>query len=249
MDDHCPNCEAEIQVKYKEDGLEEMELKTKHQHKGYLDLENCPECGFNFQPGELALIEDKRTKLPVEPPEGSKIDSFRYSDSILEITVPKEGFSAKVMGPLIFGVLWLTFVAFWTLMAMQGSILFAMFSIPFWTAGVSMIYGVTKAIFESQKIELNGNTLKITKGRLLNSQEEEFPLASIRKIEMKRVSRTKQVTSMSKPASIINRKQKVPTIIFNDGTEETILNYGSEKEKIWITRLLNEYLTHVHGEV
>lgn len=243
MEDFCPNCETQVITKHKE-GLE----FEQHQHQNHLDLENCPECGFNFTTRDLAVIENKhKSKLPTTPPENSKIDSFRYSESVLEITVPREGLSRKVTGPLMFSILWLLFLAFWTSMALQGSIIFALMAIPFWSTGLSMFYGTTKAIFESQKIELNGNNLVLTKGRLLNSKKIEIPLGNIKSIEMKRMSGRGHLTSMARVNRIGSRKFKVPTLTTKDGEVYTLLEYGSDKERIWLTNLLKEYMSGVYG--
>lgn len=245
---HCPNCEIELLTK------EEYEIKYKdkpeptHQHANHLDLENCPECGFNFDTRELILVEDKhKVKLNTTPPKSSKIDSFRYSNSILEIVSPREGLSSKVMGPLSFGVFWLAFVAIWTLFAMGGGILFAAFSIPFWFTGVSMIYSITKTIFEEQKIELNGKTLNIQKTRLLNSKEEEIDLAFIQAIKLEPVSTRGRVSGMANARNVFSKRNKIPTITLKDGSKETFLENGSQAEKIWIVNLLNDYLKNVVG--
>lgn len=244
---HCPNCETEVLTK------EKHKHKTKqprqHQHANHLDLENCPECGFNFDTRELMIVEEKnRIKLHTTPPKGSKLDSFRYSNSILEILSPREGFSAKVRGPLLFGVFWLAFVAMWTLFASGGGLIFMLFSIPFWSSGISMVYSVTKTIFEEQKIELNGKTLNIQKNRLLNSREEEVDLAFIQSIKLQPVSTRGRVSGMANAKNVFGKNNKVPTITLKDGTKKTLLENGTQAEKIWLVSLLNDYMDNVVGK-
>jgi len=244
---HCPNCETEVLTKEKH--KYKGKQPPKHQHANHLDLENCPECGFNFDTREIMIVEDKnKVKLNITPPNGSKMDSFRYSNSILEIVSPREGLSSKVRGPLLFGIFWLAFVAMWTLFAMGGGIFFAMFSIPFWMSGLSMIYSVTKSIFEEQKFELNGRTLNIQKNRLLNSKEEEIDLPFIKSIKLESVSTRGRVSGMANSKNVFGKKNKIPTITLKDGTKETLLENGSQAEKIWLVSLLNDYLENVVGK-
>ncbi len=243
---HCPNCETEVLTK------EKHKYKTKtpkeHQHSNHLDLENCPECGFNFVERGMEIIEEKhKVKLNTTPPKGSKIDSFRYSNSILELVSPREGFSNKVRGPLMFGMIWLAFVALWTMLAFSGGLFMVLFSIPFWMSGLSMIYSVTKTIFEEQKFELNGRTLTIQKNRLLNSKEEEIDLAFIKSVKLETVSTKGRITGMSNRKNILGNKNKIPTITLRDGSKETLLENGTQAEKIWFVNLLNAYLKDVIG--
>ena len=229
---YCSKCGAEIQ---------------EEQFDNELQIVSCSSCGTDQELSQLMKIDDNhRTELMIVPPKNSKIDVYRYSDSIMEITVPRSGMKPEYLFVLFFSMFWLGFVAFWTLMAAQASILFAMFSIPFWTVGISMVYGLTKVAFEKQLIEINGRTMKITKTRLLNSRTEEFPLMDIDSIKMEKMSNTKHVTSASQLNRIGSNKFKIPTIKHGKETD-TILEYGTEKEKKWLVGLLNEYMVKVHG--
>jgi len=245
---HCPNCETEVLTK--EETHYKTKPPTKHRHANHLDLENCPECGFNFDTREIMVVEDKnRVKLNITPPKGSKLDSFRYSNSILEITSPREGFSQKVRGPLFFGIIWLAFVALWTLLAIGGGPFMVLFSIPFWMSGLSMIYSVSKSIFEEQKFELNGRILKIEKNRLLNSNDEEIDLAFIQSVKLESVSPKGRISNMSNTKNVFGGKRsKVPTITLKDGTKHTMLENGSQAEQIWMVSLLNDYMRDVAGK-
>jgi len=208
-----------------------------------LDLPSLPE-----EREEDLFVEDKyKVKLNTTPPQGSNLDSFRYSNSIMEIVSPKEGLSKKVRGPLLFGMAWLGFIALWTLLALGGGYIFVLFSIPFWSSGISMIYSVTKTIFEEQKFELNGRTLTIQKNRLLNSREEELDLAFIQSIKLESPSTKKRVTGMADVRNVLGKKSKIPTITLKNGSKETLLENGTQAEKIWLVSLLNEYMKEVIG--
>ncbi|MEM6725042.1 MAG: hypothetical protein AAF598_13475, partial [Bacteroidota bacterium] len=181
MDLFCENCGTKINA-------EEVNIKA--------DIAKCTACNTISKASELIRLRERR-QLAVVPPVGSRIDSFRYSDNILEIKIPRHGIrTASQVGSLGFGCFWLGFVAVWTTFAWIGAGFMALFSIPFWIVGVAMIYGFTKAAFESQSIELNGHTMKITKNRLLNSKEVVLDLMNIDQIDMKGLSSNKQFTGM-----------------------------------------------------
>ncbi len=213
-----------------------------------LEIVECRNCGTEQELQQLVRIEDNhKTQLMLAPPSKSKIDVYRYSDSVMEITIPRSGLKPENLFVLGFSVVWLSFVAFWTLMAASASILFAMFSIPFWIVGVSMLYSLTKVALEKQEIELNGRTMKIKKTRLLNSRTEEFPLMDVDQIKMEKLGNTKRFTTASKLNHLGNKNFKIPTIKHGKETE-TLLEYGTEEEKKWVVNLLNEYMVKIHGK-
>lgn len=97
------------------------------------------------------------TALTVGKPAGSKIQLTKNGD-FLEIMIPPTGFQASTMmicvGTISFGlfaVVWNSITFSWTIGALSlpfpANILFALFSLPFWVAGGSMIYGFLFGIY------------------------------------------------------------------------------------------------------
>jgi hypothetical protein len=76
---------------------------------------------------------------PTAKPAGSRIILEASTDSIV-MESPKDGLSGSTLSTGAFAVAWNSFVAFWTVGALTGGgVLFALFSIPFWFAGGSLV--------------------------------------------------------------------------------------------------------------
>ncbi|KDD74298.1 hypothetical protein H632_c1421p0 [Helicosporidium sp. ATCC 50920] len=87
--------------------------------------------GFSAQ--APALVPRPLGLAPVQQPAACEV---RTVGPRLEIVVPPE----RDVHAFAFGVAWTAFTAFWTVSAWQGGgVLFALFSLPFWTAGVSLL--------------------------------------------------------------------------------------------------------------
>ncbi|MEM7102154.1 MAG: hypothetical protein AAF502_03410 [Bacteroidota bacterium] len=235
LDLFCENCGNKVEA-------DEINVKA--------DIAKCKECGHVQKASRLIELRESR-QLMIVPPVNSDLDVFRYSDSIMEITSPRKGIkNASQLAPLGFGCFWLGFVGVWTAGAWALGGAFALFSIPFWVVGFGMIYGFSKTAFEKQKIELSGNTMTITKTRILNSKEVVLDLMDIESIEMKGLPANKQVTNMvfyDKNGIKIKKNVgvTVPTITYEGNKKETILDYGTEEEKIWVAQLLKNFVAEV----
>lgn len=96
--------------------------------------------------------------LTVGKPAGSKIKLTKNEDS-LEITIPPVGFQSSMIFLGFFATFWNSFILIWTIGALSapfpGNIPFALFSLPFWGVGFSMIYGILYGLFGSLKISID----------------------------------------------------------------------------------------------
>ncbi|MEA5576489.1 serine/threonine-protein kinase, partial [Anabaena sp. UHCC 0451] len=92
------------------------------------------------------------TALTVGKPAGSKIQLTKNEDT-LEIIIPPVGFQPSMVFLSLFAIAWNSFILFWTIGALAApfpiNVPFALFSLPFWGAGFSMIYGVLFSLFGS----------------------------------------------------------------------------------------------------
>ncbi|MBW4638810.1 MAG: serine/threonine protein kinase [Gloeocapsa sp. UFS-A4-WI-NPMV-4B04] len=89
--------------------------------------------------------------LVVKKPFGSKISLIKDEDS-LEILMPRKGFSAEIVGLTVYAIAWNSFVVMWTGIAVFSvpfgvNIFFALFSLPFWGAGISMVWHILSTLF------------------------------------------------------------------------------------------------------
>ena len=74
-------------------------------------------------------------------PAGTKVTVDRdRANRLLRVTVPPDGISGEVLSKGAFTVAWTGFTAFWTVGVLTGGapLVFSLFSIPFWAAGVRM---------------------------------------------------------------------------------------------------------------
>ncbi|MBD2419134.1 serine/threonine protein kinase [Anabaena cylindrica FACHB-243] len=98
------------------------------------------------------------TALTIGKPAGSKIQLIK-NEEFLEITIPAVGFQSSMMFLGFFAVAWNSFILIWTIGALSApfpaNIPFALFSLPFWGVGFSMIYGILYGLFGSIKLRID----------------------------------------------------------------------------------------------
>ncbi len=77
------------------------------------------------------------------------------SPETLTLTVPPLRLTAQSLAPLGFIAVWFAFIALWTHGAMQGSGMFAAFSIPFWVAGLGMTWRFVMPLIQTARLTLD----------------------------------------------------------------------------------------------
>ncbi|MEH2354463.1 serine/threonine protein kinase [Nostoc sp.] len=115
-----------------------------------------------------ALEKPQPTNLPtlvIGKPDGSKIQLTKNGDS-LEIIVPPSGFDPSIIFTGLFAIVWNSFILFWTLGALSApfpvNIPFALFSLPFWGAGLMMVYKFLFHLFGRICLRLNPEQTTLT---------------------------------------------------------------------------------------
>jgi hypothetical protein len=96
------------------------------------------------------------------PPAGSRIVLTRNGDE-LRLVIPAAGLSVEQVVPAGFATFWLGFVAFWTWGAGRASVLFAMFSLPFWVVGILMMIGALYPMFGETSILIGKSRFSLRK--------------------------------------------------------------------------------------
>ncbi|MDB9537976.1 serine/threonine-protein kinase [Dolichospermum planctonicum CS-1226] len=98
------------------------------------------------------------TALAVGEPAGSKVQLTKNED-FLEITIPPTGFKPSMVFIGCFATIWNWFILVWTIGALSApfpaNIPFALFSLPFWVVGFSIIYGILYGLFGSVKVRID----------------------------------------------------------------------------------------------
>jgi serine/threonine protein kinase len=124
-----------------------------------------PSLDKRFNSAQLALQELKnppqqsQNNLVLTKPIDSQINLYKTQEKI-EITIPPEGFNPGLIGLITFAIAWNSFIAFWTYNAVfiapfPINIIFGLFSLPFWTAGMGMIGGILFTLFGKKKLVIN----------------------------------------------------------------------------------------------
>jgi hypothetical protein len=149
------------------------------------DLAKCDKCKSIHNASKL--VDGKTTDKLNHPPAGSKMTIKKGFDDSIEIFYPKKGITASVIPQIIFTFIWFVFIGFWTWGASQGSVYFALFSIPFWLIGLGMVGGFINSISETQTISIATNSLTLIKDRPIRPKKLLLKINDIQSIKMKQL--------------------------------------------------------------
>lgn len=117
----------------------------------------------------LQLLEQPQQRdidsLGVSKPSNSKVLLTKNADSI-EIIIPSAGFSPHIGFLLPFAIGWNSFVFFWTVSAISIpfpiNLFFALFSIPFWSVGIGMIWEILFTLFGRVRLRINQQQISLS---------------------------------------------------------------------------------------
>lgn len=147
------------------------------------DLAKCDKCNSIHKASDLA--DSKAIDKISHPPTGSKMTIKKGFDDSIELFYPQKGFSISVIPQLFFTIFWFGFISFWTWGASQGSVIFALFSIPFWLIGFGMLGGLINSISEKQTLKISRTSLTLIKERPIRPKIIEVKVKDIQSIKMK----------------------------------------------------------------
>lgn len=184
---------------------------------------------------------------------GKKID---HTDKIIVeeirhglgvVTIKPEGFSAKLGFLIFFATFWNSFLVVWTTLALSASLLFAVFSIPFWVVGIGLLIGIITAIFGIQEFIIRESDLIVRKRTPFNKGETIIPYKDLISIEKKNHLKMdhktrnsfKLMTSSSSDSGLVS---ETPVITYNKGNL-FIGEHLSNSDKEWLVNYLNEKIT------
>lgn len=94
-------------------------------------------------------------------PSGSSIQLVR-SGRQLQISIPPGQARPATTSMAFFAVVWNSFIAFWTVMALQGGLLFAAFSIPFWGVGLFLARQAARGLFLRSELSFSSTHYSLT---------------------------------------------------------------------------------------
>ncbi len=205
------------------------------------DLAKCESCGTILKAS--LLVSDHDDKSLSTPPVGSTIEVTKEIGDNIKIIVPKKGLTLLDIPQLIFSIFWLSFICFWTWGASRGSFFFALFSIPFWIMGFSMISGIINSIYETQILTITKTKLTLEKKRPINEKSFEINLSEIQEIKITHM-KAGPFSAFSNPRYMWRLKWSfgaglvLPAIISGLGTEY-FFEAANDAEQDWVTKFLS----------
>ncbi len=188
----------------------------------------------------ISDLRNKASKLPSD----SKIEISETRMDRYDILIPATGFKGKHTFMIIFAIFWNTFLVFWTLGAAKGSIIFALFSIPFWIVGFLLIRGVYVSVKQSQTIKIEHKNLILSKTTPIWSTTSTVSYNDLNSIEMAVSNQNsgnpfKFYQKLGNGVHQMNMMSPIPTISF--GTQEiTFAENLSNAEQKYLVDFLNE---------
>lgn len=181
-----------------------------------------PSGRFKFrQPvGSRAIVKRSGTKLSVEIPPAKLGTDQAYKGA--------------------FAIAWNAFVAFWTVGALAGGgILFALFSLPFWFAGVTLGKSALAGSLIKENIEIGQQKWRISQH--LPFVKAGKPKWSAGGKELEGRTRDLQGASMV-TAALVNGEPQTH-IRLTEGVRQHIIGEGlSRQEQVWLTSAINQHL-------
>ncbi len=225
MNLRCTSCNREI-------NSENINITT--------DLAKCGKCGAIHK---VSLLVNPVKKEDLNPPIGSKIIMKKGINGNIIFTYPKKGFSRSLIPQLFFTTVWLSFITFWTWGASQGSIIFALFSIPFWFVGINMLAGILNEATELQTITINKYKLSVKRQRAIRPQFFETDLKNIQSVKLKGLKKNGlsmfgNVRHMMKMQRSFGSPIELPAIITGLKTEY-FFDEANDAEQEWVISVLD----------
>lgn len=104
--------------------------------------------------------------LVINKPTGSKVSLYKDVNS-LEILIPPQGLSVGVIFLCLFAIAWNSFLVMWIGITVFSTpvginLFFALFSLPFWGAGISMVLMILFTLFGRVRLRLNQQQISLT---------------------------------------------------------------------------------------
>ncbi|MCB0637588.1 MAG: hypothetical protein KDC54_13255 [Lewinella sp.] len=204
------------------------------------DLAKCPHCNSLHRASELNPSV-RGVALPA-PPAGATIQLQEKYDGSTEIFLPARGLKGQDIFQVFFLLFWFGFITVWTLGAASGSTFFALFSIPFWIAGLVMAVNLSLSIQESQMLVLTKDKLTLFKYRPFRSKRVENTWSDIRSISNKPFKAGPfQMAGNYRSLAKNNRSQglaaELPAIQSGAGTTH-FFEGANEAEQEWVMQYL-----------
>jgi hypothetical protein len=165
----------------------------------------------------------------VPQPHGSRIVVSSQAGE-LSLTIPGAGFRGSALSLFGFACFWLIFVTAWTAGAQYASLLFALFSAPFWLAGIWMMWQALSLIFGVTVLRIGPERYALEK-RLWGH---------VRRYEG--LTQSLGGASLAKGSTRIN-SQRIDHLVLHTGGHD--VSFGAQLglvERRWVVACINQHL-------
>jgi len=152
--------------------------------KALEELENCDR-SKKSDPKFAEITTPRITK-----PFGSRVKltisstSSSLGSDRLEILIPPSGWNAQLIPLIGFALFWNSFLVVWTLGAASASVFFALFSIPFWLVGISMLIPVVMAFAGNARLLITNTAFTIQHSIFGFKTSTTGKVADLQKVEL-----------------------------------------------------------------
>lgn len=198
-------------------------------------LKNCDqESKSNQNQGAISSKSISTSSLGtsrISQPFGSRVKLTTTGDR-LEVFIPPSGWSLELIPFLGFALFWNVFLLFWTIGAAHASVLFALFSTPFWVVGIGMLVGAVAGIAGNCRLTITNTIFTIELNVLGYKHITSGKVANLQKVEMG-------------SDSTVN-DQPVREIMFRHGVKTHKFGFNlSNPEKEWLLSEIVYFLEQV----
>jgi hypothetical protein len=223
---NCPNCNWALDS-------ENINIAT--------DLAKCENCGTICKASSLVSRQyDESLETTLK---GSTIEITKELGDTVKIFFPRKGLTLWHIPQLFFLVFGFFFMTFWIREASQGSIFFALFSLPFWFVFSAMLIGIINSVFETQTLTVTNGQLTLEKKRPIKGKIIKLNFSDIQEIKLK-FMKAGPFSAYSNPRYMWRNQWsfgsgiEMPAIVSGSGTLY-FFEDANDAEQNWVTKYLN----------
>lgn len=200
-------------------------------------------------PAAPAFMEPRAAPGQLRKPPGSRVVVTKRGPR-LEIDIPPAKFDGSTAATGAFAVAWNAFVAFWTVSALAGGgVLFALFSLPFWFAGASLVKQAFGRQFIRERLEIGLGRWELHQalaGLRGRGADAAVDWAAARGKNVGGSTADLGGASMQVVAYVNGVPQG--QLVLRQGVESIVLGEGLDPlEQEWLADVINAHLAEVEG--
>ncbi|KXZ55099.1 hypothetical protein GPECTOR_3g253 [Gonium pectorale] len=182
-------------------------------------------------------------------PTGSRVQLQRSEDGRLDVVIPPKGFTADTAFTGTFALAWNAFVAFWTVGALaSGGLLFALFSAPFWFAGVQIARGAIGGALTRERLAVGRKRWRLAQQLALLGSEGQADFLEGQNERLQEGSSANLTAARVVTIAFINGNPQTAIEIL-EGANRYRMGEGLETvEQQWLVQEINDTIADLKGQ-